>query len=289
MSDGKQPDLRFAAGNPFGKAYVKVSCPKHPDITPSLAVYHDHGWCFSCGTYFTPSEVLEFTGKRAEDLPETTEEAIAALAEKRSVVPNPLMVDIWHQTLVSPISPRRHRLQYLRDRGLKLATISQQRLGHTGKYFVLPVWGAGKGLRGLCMRRDDEYTDPDAPRYLKPAGQPALLYRPSPDGRVLAITEGEFDALLLSQFGVDALTTTAGAANLAPFLLQFWHKGGPKRRVYVCTDQDEAGEAAWMQLKTTLPTINLRRVYFQGGKDVTDALKGRSDAEVTAELRHWFN
>lgn len=281
-------DLRFAAGNPRGSAYVKISCPLHPDITPSLAVYPEHAWCFSCGTYFGPEEVLSITGKRLEDLPEADTEALERLAERRGAGPDPMLVEIWHQTLLDSQSPRRHRLQYLRDRGLKLATIRQHRLGHTGRYFVLPVW-AKEGLRGLCMRRDDVYTDPDAPRYLKPAGQPALLYRPNPAGKVIAITEGEFDALLLSQHGVDALTTTAGANNLAPFLAKHWQTLPPKRKVYVCTDQDEAGEVAWMQLREAVPEINLRRVYWKGGKDVTDVLRGKSDAEGAAELAQWFS
>ena len=274
-------DLRHAVGNPRGAAYVKIACPLHPDITPSLTVYHDHGWCFSCGSYFTPVEVLSLTGKRLEDLP-LTDEAAAALEDRRSASPDPKLVDIWHQTLVDAQSPRHHRLQYLRDRGLKLATIHQQKLGHTGRYFVLPVWSR-EGLRGLCTRRDDAYTDPDAPRYLKPAGQPSLLYRPNPAGKVLAITEGEFDALLLSQYGVDALTTTSGAASLAAFMSKH-----PRRRVYVCTDQDEAGEAAWTQLSEALPGVHLRRVSWRGGKDVTDMLRGKSDAAVASILAQWF-
>jgi len=275
-------DLRYSVGVPRGSSPIAVSCWRHRDDTPSLAVYHDHAYCYSCGARFTPAEVLAHYEKHPDDLPALDETALAALNE-RAPPPNPVLVNAWHATLLFPTSPRFHRLAWFKQRGLSLRTVQLNKLGHTGRYFSIPVFSKTGGLLGYRFRRDDEYCDPLSPRYTQPKGQPALLYRPNPGGKHVAITEGEFDALILAQLGVDAMTSTAGAQSL-PTMFRGWKF---RRRIYVCTDQDEPGEDAYLKLKESL-SGDVVRVHWSGANDVSEYLAPLSTTQRLATITSWF-
>ena len=277
-------DLRWAVGRPRGDSPIHIHCPRHDDTEGSLAVYHDHGWCYGCPkdrAYFTPAEIVALAKVRADDLPEAD-----TVTDRNAPPPppSPALIRIWHENLVSPASPLTERVAWLYDRGITPETIRRQQLGHTGRYFTLPVWDMKTGqLLGIRQRRDDRYCDPDAPKYTQPARQPALLYRPNPWGRVKIITEGEFDALVLAQLGLDAMTSTAGAGSLAT-LFAGWRFHKP---VWVATDQDPAGDDAYAALRRAV-TGDLRRVRFGGAKDVSDALAGLRDWQAADVVAGWL-
>ncbi|MCC6629694.1 MAG: toprim domain-containing protein [Chloroflexi bacterium] len=274
------PDLRYAFGQPRGRQVIHVACPLHQDDSPSLAVYPDHGWCFSCGVYFTPPQLLDLAGTSGDDLP-----AAAAQAREDAPPPAPSLVAAWQQTLLHQHSPRHHRLAYLTGRGLRLDTIRQARLGHTGTRFAIPVVNKRGVAIGVKFRRDDDYCDPDAPKYLHPPGQPPLVYRPLPRGRIKAIAEGEFDALLLSQYGIDAMTTLAGADSLVN-VFGGWSFRQP---VFICTDLDDAGEKAAAALAQVISAPQVKRVRWPSGNDVTEALLALPEYRRADALWSWFS
>jgi hypothetical protein len=92
--------------------------------------------------------------------------------------------------------------------------------------------------------------------------------------RPLIITEGEFDALLLSQIlGENASVVTLGAARATPdplFLSFIWRS--PHTHRYIATDNDGAGESA----ATKWPR-SFQRVKPPGYKDWTEAYQNGVD------------
>lgn len=279
-------DLRFAVGIPRGDGPAWLNCPRHEDNSPSLAVYADHGFSFCCREWFSPEAILELTGKLFEDLRELSDAEAEALSRRREVhLPDASLVETWHQNLVDKRSPVARRRDWLKARGLRYTTILRHRLGHTGRYFTIPVWGRGNRLLSVKQRRDDDYCDADAPKYVAPAGQLPLVYRPGGgEGRYTAICEGEFDALLLSQYGVDAITSTGGAGSL-PAVFAGWRF---PRGAFYLGDQDMAGEQAYLNL---VPVVKgrLTRVRWAGAKDVTDCLMGLGEAERLTTMSRWFS
>jgi len=285
MGGGRQDrlkDIRWAFGRPTGSGPVATHCPLHEDSTPSCQVYPDHAFSFCCGTYFTAEEILAHSTARLDELPSLDETSRAALNES-APPPNPVLVNAWRATLLTPSSPRFHRLAWFKQRGLSLSTVQLHTLGHTGRYFSIPVFSKTGKLLGYRFRRDDEYCDPLSPKYTQPKGQPALLYRPNPGGRHVAITEGEFDALILAQLGVDAMTSTAGAQSL-PAMFRGWKF---RRRVHVLTDQDEPGEDAYRKLKESL-SGDVVRVHWSGANDVSEYLAPLSTTQRLAAITGWF-
>lgn len=177
--------------------------------------------------------------------------------------------------------PRRDRGVYLLDRGLFLQTLRQQRIGHDGERFTIPVWNADRSqLLNVKFRTDPRYADPDAPKYDQPRGVPTSIYRPNAGGDPVVICEGEFDALALAQLGCDAVTSTAGAGNLAA-LLRHERLRPP---VYIATDQDDAGEEAARALTAAFPAA--RRLRWAGANDVSEALTDSPSPSAT--VRAWL-
>lgn len=273
-------DLRAATGERVvGGGPVKVFCWQHDDgATPSLAIYPDHGYCYGGCGYLPAAVILAHYQRAAAELP-----PLAEVAAAPPPLPSPLLVDLWHQTLIDPASPLFPRLAWLRQRGLYTTTIRGARLGHDGRFFVIPVFGLGGAVLAVKRRADPLYTDPDTPKYLTQRGAGAPVYRPRPAGRVMAITEGEFDALLLAQHGVDAVTSLAGANSYAA-VFAGWQTTKP---TVIATDQDAAGEEAAAAVKRVWRGP-LRRATWSGAKDVTDLLRDRSATEREAIIQRWF-
>jgi DNA primase len=258
-------DIRVLVGVPRGDAPILVHCPFHDDLDESYAVYADGGFCFGCRRKESREEFVARLGANLDALPEVQE-----VRDTRGVVQDPrslrLALDTWHQLLFDPI--RHHRIDYLESRGLWPETIKAARLGHTGDRFSIPVIEAHTYL-GYQLRIDPPYSYIDEVKYLNPRGQQPLIYRPNPEGSRIVVCEGPLDALLLAQYGYDAVTTTGGAGTLGQVLVpvfRYWK--GPE--ISIATDVDEAGETASRELLAGIK--NSARLFWAEGKDITDAL-----------------
>ncbi len=264
---------------------VLVHCPYHDDSTPSLALYYDHSFCFGgCGLVpleQLPEELRELATRQSETT-RRTGGSVGLLLEQLRV-----LVDVWSWNLLE--GPRQHRLSWLEGRGIDVSAARRFRLGHSGAWFVVPVL-QGREVVGVRFRRDPYYLDDDeGPKYRHPKGQPVQLYRPNPGGWPLVVTEGEFDAMVLSLAGCDAVTGTAGSGSLVNLLeregvLGWYRRSGAA--LQVATDLDVPGEKVVEQL--VMRGVRVCRWRWEGGKDVSEALAGVPRSQWSSLVRRWI-
>lgn len=276
-------DLRSAFRSRVNRDYVMIRCPspEHDDSTPSCALYRDHAYCYGCKRSFDYDELIHLLRLDEATLASQIEQTAQSAPEKK-VSLSPVMIDVWHASLVTPQSPLAPRVNWLRERGIRLTTIHAAQIGHTGRYFSIPIRDSHGTLINVKFRRDEALTEPDSPKYTHLPGTRPFLYRPNPEGTPPVICEGELDTLLLAQYGVDAMTSTHGAGTLATVL------AGQTlgKRVYIAVDHDDAGDAAYAAIVSRFRG-DFRRIQL-GAKDVTDALRGKGDYAITETLREWF-
>ncbi len=129
-------------------------------------------------------------------------------------------------------------LSYLTDeRGLVADTISRYEVGYDeglDKY-VLPV---REGGRLMNLRRYKRGAPPgDKMRNASGHGSPPRLYPSLPPSGAIVVCEGEWDALVLNQHGILAVTSTGGAGSF----LEEWVRLFRRRHVAFVYDCDDAG------------------------------------------------
>lgn len=189
---------------------------------------------------------------------------------------DPVLVDQFHNAM-----PERIR-KYLNNRGIKDEIIEQNKLGY-GKFYgnnwiTIPILNARREYTFLKLRKDPD-NKKSGPKYkVFPSGSKAEIYGQEilkNKGSKLVICEGEFDCLVLSAWGIPAITSTAGASTFKEVWLSEL-KGFDN--IYVALDKDEAGEKGADKLIRLL-TKNLpdTKVYkitlpdrMTDGKDVSD-------------------
>lgn len=265
----EQVDIRYLLGTPTSQGPVFASCPAHNDTgRANLAVYQDHTHCFRCGFHETAEAFCRRVGAEVGTLAQLPRRSVDNLDTPRRVeTVSRSQVRIWHNNLVN--GARKHRLTWLYDRGLNDETITHALLGHTGNYFSIPI---PRG-RDYCykLRADPRYTDPTEPRYLNSRGLSGF-FRVNPKGSPTVLCEGEFDALLLAQYGMDSITAFSGAGSLfevAKYLTR-------KKSVIVATDNDDAGDEAWEKVKEAVPSARRlqweQRIEGRWINDISDLL-----------------
>ena len=268
----------------------KVLCPWHTDHTPSLHVYPDHVYCFSCGA---TADAVGFVGK-VENL--GFSDAVALLRARQGSFrarPKPATpvdradVEEYHQALMR-MDVGDDAWQWLINRGLSVPIVTALTIGWTGRAIAIPHFANGQ-VHNIKFRVLPVYQRTGEPKYvsLPHKGFPFLYpwdyfrhhYSDSPR---LFVTEGEFDAMLLLSSGLPAVSIPSGVstpwAQWVPFFRRF-------RNIYVLYDMDAPGIAAARKLvedtgkigksmvQMLEPTV-VRRVTWDPethGKDVTEA------------------
>jgi hypothetical protein len=117
----------------------------------------------------------------------------------------------WHSALMSNTGA----LRYLRTRrGLSKDTIERYQLGYSGDRdaVVVPIREANGDLHSAYFRSLNPLATRGKRNLARPAALfPLAIFADSPQFVVLC--EGEFDALLLNQHGVPAITSTSGTGG----------------------------------------------------------------------------
>lgn len=265
----------------------KILCPWHNDHTPSLHVYPDHVYCFACQTWGSGIDLL-----RAQGL--TFAEAVQELekykgkrvrSEPVDTTPVPLeMVEQWHQHLMASPEAR----AWLEGRGLRRRIVKALMLGWTeGRCYSIPHFVNGQ-VENVKFRVHPDYLLDDEPKYASIPHKP--FTKPYPydyflqhygHSKVVFVTEGEFDAMLLLQEGLPAVSLPSGITHYLSRWTSFWSRFD---YLFVVFDQDEAGCKAVEKLfaKTSkvgrsesekLNVAHVEDVVWNPawGKDVTEA------------------
>lgn len=265
-------------------AYTTIRCPnpEHNDHNPSCAVYNDGGaFCFSRCGYITQEQLKEWIGDNYAQMV-TEAKRIASITHTHR---GPSRDEGYRFCLLSNATlltgRRQSRKEWFYSRGFTEYSCSRFKFGHTGEHFVIPLWYNGE-FHGYKLRRDERYCDPDEVKYLIPKGQSGVCVRPNPSGSPTVITEGELDAYLLSQWGMDAITSSTGVGSISN-LLQFERI---RSGVYILLDMDTSGQQVADQLASTLH--NAVRLSLPTGKDITEYLCSYGEDERGRALRDLF-
>lgn len=181
-------------------------------------------------------------------------------------VPSIGSVKGWHERLKADAEAKR----YLHERGINDHTIKAHTIGWNGRSYTLPVFGE----RGspVNLRTYDRSAEPKM-RGLY--GRASQLYPldvlSEPDVEHVVVCEGEWDALLLNQHGIPAVTGTAGANTFKDeWAAQF--KGKWAWIVFDCDDAGRKGAAvAGDALVQHADGVQVAELGLpENGDDVTD-------------------
>jgi twinkle protein len=235
--DQKGWEFKFQSGE-----YILKACPfcgdqkNHFYISASTGAFH----CFKCeekGNLFSLK-------KRLGDLPE------------QRYIPKPTKtidlekVELRHKALLE----NKEALNYLQvERGFSLETIKQFRLGCEGDWIAIPYLLGGELTKYRRFRGEGE-------KFRREPGLDSDLYvtpNPSGNGEVI-ITEGEFDAISLTQLGFsNVVSVSVGANSFKPEWIDFFE---PFKKIYVCFDNDQKGNEGAEKLAQRLGRYRCHRV-----------------------------
>lgn len=228
----------------------KISCPLHSDTTPSMHIYDDGGFkCFQCGVH---GDVLDFVGyfyfgqryDAATHFSDVIDKLgginIAPLPE-RIVKPKPepakLSIDLasimdWHLNM-----PDSRRAYWLK-RGLFDQTINDFMLGWDGKRYTIPH--LYRLVPFGVKRRQSDVEDGIPHKYTSVTGSRSGLFNADVlwNTDKVVICEGEIDAMLLTQWGFPAVSSTAGAGTWKADWVKLFSS---VRQIFILYDNDAAG------------------------------------------------
>lgn len=170
--------------------------------------------------------------------------------------------------------------EYLRKRGFTEDTLSHFGIGaYDDDTAMLPYYRNGE----LINVKYRSITDKKKMRTEKDA-EPILFNRDQIYSNTLIITEGEYDAMALYRYGMDAVSVPMGAKNYQ-WIDQEWEYLETFEEIYICFDMDSAGQEAAREVAQKLGLWRCRIVQLPA-KDVNECLlKGMSIAPCFDEAK----
>jgi hypothetical protein len=183
-------------------------------------------------------------------------------------LPSDTVIAGWHSALQSADAA----LAYLDGRGLTDDTVRERRLGYdsVADAIVLPVYLATELVN---VRKRFLSPERGQPKYKGLAGRSGQLYPSPPSGHAVLLCAGEFDALLATQEGIPAVTSTTGVGGWR----DDWDAYFAGLLVAVCFD---VGEESVMDARVAALTeggacawpVRLSELGLPRGGDVSAAL-----------------
>ncbi|HVX01105.1 MAG TPA: toprim domain-containing protein, partial [Candidatus Babeliaceae bacterium] len=226
-------------------------------------------FCHKCGEKGGINGLRKALGVEAETLPRQTFDQKPNLNKLATKYHNQLPLNI--------------REWLKKDRLLLEEDIDDFELGYGefyGKSWVtIPIRDISGNVLFMKLRQDPFIPSASA-KYMSTGGDASIfnseVLKEKPDQ--LVICEGEFDCMVLRAFGIPAITSTAGART---FKDEWIDKLKSVRHLYICFDNDEAGEQGASELigklsdalpSTSILQINLPQEVGEHG-DITDYFK----------------
>ena len=183
-------------------------------------------------------------------------------------------------------------LEYLADRGISADTVVSARLGVVDEALPSDPYAAHQrlsipyitksgvvDLRYRCIR-DHDCGEASCPKYLGGAGSTTRLYNVGcvdSAGSRICITEGELDALILSQLGYPAV----GVPGANTWKRHWRRLFDDFTRIYVFCDGDDAGRGFRAHILAEIPTAeavmlpekeDVNSMYLEEGRDYFDRI-----------------
>lgn len=162
-------------------------------------------------------------------------------------------------------------LDYLKSRKFTEKTLAQFRISQKDNETVMfPTYKEGK-LVDIFYRNIHEKSK----MFHEKDAEPCLFNLDNCKGEELFLTEGQYDAMALYEYGIDAASVPNGATNLA-WIDTEWDRLERFKRIYICFDNDSAGEEGVRRLVQRLGMWRCVSVNFPD-KDANESLiNGRS-------------
>lgn len=273
-------------------------CPFHDgDREPSFTIYANNTYyCFGCNVWGNPVKFLiEFKGMTSKEALEYVgEDYEFPKAEKRAIKVRNMMKTgnflyevtmAYHKYLIDNPGPQK----YLEDRGLTPETIDRFRLGYTDgavlnlqfayEYELANEVGLLNKSGGEALAHritipniiEDKYVDfmigrtviNDKIKYLGlRMPKPMCGFYDSRHSPVLFLVEGNFDYLVLRQWGYPAVVMSGSHITNTNYNLL---RG---KTIVVVPDNDEAGEQAANKIKSKLRDSYIIDYKDLGVKDI---------------------
>lgn len=213
---------------------VKVPCPFHHDDNPSATVSVEKGLfhCWVCGIGYNEEQFMA----QVKDIP--ISQAVKLLAE----ISNHAGVD-WDIAFKAELWADQGMLDAVHALGFEDETIEDANLGlaytGNGKTLAFPIFFDGTLMD---IRRYNILKLPNIPKMVSEKGAksgwifPYDVWKTTTDTTYLF--EGEKDALMARQVGINAISLTGGAGALPNEFCLSAFKG---RDIVICYDNDKAG------------------------------------------------
>jgi len=272
-------------------------CPWHEDKrVPNLHIYPDHAYCFACGKYADSIEAIQWLYKDGARLP--FQEAIWVMQQHAGdgvVRKDATVVDSrlreWIEEYQDNLWHNDEAMQYLFGRGITSPNLIHDlnlgcTVGRGNKPFAITIPHYDK-LGSPCNLKFRIL--PEALERTKEEGKKLSKYWSLPDHKFhtlypqmyvdaaftskarVVITEGEFDAIILLQHNVPALSLPSGVNSAWPL------NELPYEVIWIAFDMDEAGERTAEKWCSMGRYPNMKRMRWDKtlGKDVTEYMLAR--------------
>lgn len=219
--------------------------------------------CHRCGEKGSWSQLTQKIGGE-KYIPLESKPQLYLPAPKPVLNLEPSKALIYHQQLPSRI------IEYLTgsQRGLTQNTINQFQLGWDGDSITIPIYDQLGKLTNIKHRRDP--LKAEGGKLWSEPGSAAALFNISVLNKpqeFVVITEGEFDAMIGTQYGFPAVSGTGGAGTFKPEWVQHFDE---VTKVYICYDTDEAGVAGAKRTASLLGDKALIIALPPSGEDKVD-------------------
>jgi len=249
-----------------------MHCPYHGDRrrSASVNVKSEFWYCLGCGEGGEARKMIRDVENWK--LPDNLQKEGASSGAPTEVITE-AKIDGWAAALLS----NKAALEAFRERrGLTTQTIKNYQIGYDGRVYTIPI----RDMYGeiVNVRRYDINVGPDSERRkiwsVDGMGTPTLFPVDQLDNDSILICEGEWDALLAIQNGIPAVTRTGTADHWK----QEWGQLFRGKRVFICHDMDEKGQAANSKVVASLRGKTLATTVVQlpyevekkTGLDLTD-------------------
>lgn len=166
--------------------------------------------------------------------------------------------------------------KYLKSRGFSDDTIKYFRIGADESVVKIPYFKNGV----LTNIKSRDIADKKK-MWQEKGAEPSLFNRDNIDGEILVICEGEYDAMALHEYGIEAVSVPNGASGLQ-WVEQEWEYLESFRHINLCFDQDEAGKEGAAKLAARLGLWRCSLIVLPYKDANKCLLEGVSSQEIQA-------